>query len=118
MQNHIARSVSSRLRERLHALSANGIAKQYHYSNDDIVVNHSNGLKLRTEHFLFILHEGVNLVDPASSHMLVSKIKPCMCVYKPVHSETADCSLNQLLTMLHYINTWVPTVILELIHAR
>ena len=21
-----------------------------------------------------------NLVDPASSHMLVSKIKPCMCV--------------------------------------
>ena len=24
------------------------------------------------------------LVDPASSHMLVSKIKPCMCKYKPV----------------------------------
>ena len=23
-----------------------------------------------------------NLVDPASSHMLVSKIKPCMCKYK------------------------------------
>ena len=23
------------------------------------------------------------LVDPASSHMLVSKIKPCMCKYKP-----------------------------------
>ena len=22
-----------------------------------------------------------NLVDPASSHMLVSKIKPCMCMY-------------------------------------
>ena len=22
------------------------------------------------------------LVDPASSHMLVSKIKPCMCKYK------------------------------------
>ena len=24
------------------------------------------------------------LVDPASSHMLVSKIKPCMSKYKPV----------------------------------
>ena len=23
-----------------------------------------------------------NLVDPASSHTLVSKIKPCMCKYK------------------------------------
>ena len=36
------------------------------------------------------------LVDPASSHMLVSKIKPCMCKYKPVHGETANGSLNQL----------------------
>ena len=24
------------------------------------------------------------LVDPASSHMLVSKIKPCMCQYTPL----------------------------------
>ena len=24
------------------------------------------------------------LVDPASSHMLVSKIKPCMCKYEPI----------------------------------
>ena len=24
------------------------------------------------------------LVDPASSHMLVSKIKPCMSKYKPI----------------------------------
>ena len=36
------------------------------------------------------------LVDPASSHMLVSKIKPCMSKYKLVPSETADGSLNQL----------------------
>ena len=42
---------------------------------------------------------GENLVDPASSHMLVSKIKPCMCVYKPLHSETANGSITQLLTM-------------------
>ena len=25
-----------------------------------------------------------NLVDPASSHTLVSKIKPCMCKYKQI----------------------------------
>ena len=37
-----------------------------------------------------------NLVDPASSHMLVSKIKPCMSKYKPLHGETANGSLKQL----------------------
>jgi hypothetical protein len=37
------------------------------------------------------------LVDPASSHMLVSKIKPCMSKYKPLHGETANGSLNQKL---------------------
>jgi hypothetical protein len=26
------------------------------------------------------------LVDPASSHMLVSKIKPCMSKYKQIHT--------------------------------
>ena len=53
-----------------------------------------------------------NLVDPASSHMLVSKTKPCMCVYIFLHCETANCSLIQLLTTwLRYI-TWITTVIL------
>ena len=37
-----------------------------------------------------------NLVDPASSHMLVSKIKPCMSQYKFIHGETAKGSLKQL----------------------
>ena len=38
------------------------------------------------------------LVDPASSHMLVSKIKPCKSQYKRknLYGETADGSLNQL----------------------
>ena len=36
------------------------------------------------------------LVDPSSSHMLVSKIKPCMSKYKLSHSETANGSLDQL----------------------
>ena len=36
------------------------------------------------------------LVDPASSHMLVSKIKPCMSQCTPLYGETANGSLNQL----------------------
>ena len=41
--------------------------------------------------------DGSYLVDPASSHMLVSKIKPCMSKYKPLYGETANGSLNQKL---------------------
>ena len=37
-----------------------------------------------------------NLVDPASSHMLVSKIKPCMSQYKLQHGKTVNGSLKQL----------------------
>ena len=37
-----------------------------------------------------------NLVDPASSHMLVSRIKPCMSQYKLIYYETANGSLKQL----------------------
>ena len=37
-----------------------------------------------------------NLVDPASSHMLVSKIKPCMSQCKLLKSKTANGSLKQL----------------------
>ena len=43
-------------------------------------------------------HQGpsTNLVDPASSDMLVSKIKPCMSQYKLLYGETANGSLKQL----------------------
>ena len=37
----------------------------------------------------------IYLVDPASSHMLVSKTKPCMSKYRPSLAETANGSLNQ-----------------------
>ena len=43
--------------------------------------------------FAWWLH--TNLVDPASSHMLVSKIKPCMSQYKLLHGKTANGSLKQ-----------------------
>ena len=39
--------------------------------------------------------EGSYLVDPASSHMLVSKIKPCMSMFKQSKRETAHGSLQQ-----------------------
>ncbi len=35
------------------------------------------------------------LVDPASSHMLVSKIKPCMSKHKPKNGKAANGSLQQ-----------------------
>ena len=57
------------------------------------------------------------LVDPASSHMLVSKIKPCMSKYTPIYGETANGSLNQLWFLRSYYPTWITVVILELIHA-
>jgi len=40
--------------------------------------------------------KGRYLVDSASSHMLVSKTKPCMSKYKQLYCETANGSLNQL----------------------
>ena len=43
---------------------------------------------------VFSLNGGI-LVDPASSHMLVSKIKPCMSKFTPLYGETANGSLNQ-----------------------
>ena len=44
------------------------------------------------QHFTNKLH----LVDPASSHMLVSKIKPCMSEFKLNYGEAANGSLYQL----------------------
>ena len=38
----------------------------------------------------------IHLVDPASSHMLVSKIKPCMSQYNSLHGNTANWSSKQL----------------------
>ena len=67
---------------------------------------------------VYLACEGSYLVDPASSHMLVSKIKPCMSKYKHLYCETANGSLNQLSFIWLYFTTWIPVVILELIHAK
>lgn len=65
---------------------------------------------------MFIL-KNIILVDPASSYMLVSKIKPCMSKYTRIKSETAKGSLYQLWFLRLLTVTWITVVILELIHA-
>ncbi|KAL2319111.1 hypothetical protein Fmac_032987 [Flemingia macrophylla] len=41
----------------------------------------------------FRVNDGCYLFDPASSHMLVSKIKPCMCKYELIQTpELLKCS--------------------------
>ncbi len=63
------------------------------------------------------IYKNIILVDPASSYMLVSKIKPCMSKYKQIKSETAKGSLYQLWFHRSLTVTWITVVILELIHA-
>ncbi|KAG5615376.1 hypothetical protein H5410_015200 [Solanum commersonii] len=41
--------------------------------------------RVRQDDAVRVVIEECYLVDPASSHMLVSKIKPCMCNYKQIH---------------------------------
>ena len=63
-----------------------------------------DGLSLEMNHLDFkytcirrVNDHDSNLVDPASSHTLVSKIKPCTCKYKITYTiETANGSLYQL----------------------
>ena len=66
------------------------------------------------------LVKGIQLVDPASVYMLVSKTKPCMPKYSSVITpgETADGSLNQLLSKWATVfPSWITVENPELIHA-
>ena len=57
------------------------------------------------------------LVDPASSHTLVLKIKPCMS--KCFVYVTLDCGrlIITVIVLLNLLYRWIPVVILELIHV-
>ena len=57
------------------------------------------------------------LVDPASSHTLVLKIKPCMS--KCFVFLTLDCGrlIITVIVLLRLLYRWIPVVILELIHV-
>lgn len=80
-------------------------------------VSHVCGALFLKFHCLGAHFEHTYLVDPASSHMLVSKIKPCMSKYKQLYTVK--------LRKAHYISyslfdsflLWITVVILELIHA-
>ena len=58
------------------------------------------------------------LVDPASSHTLVLKIKPCMSKCY-VSFMTLDCGrlIITVIVLLRLLYRWIPMVILELIHV-
>ena len=57
------------------------------------------------------------LVDPASSHTLVLKIKPCMS--KCIVVTTLDCRrlIITVIVLLRLFYRWIPVEILELIHV-
>ena len=57
------------------------------------------------------------LVDPASSHTLVLKIKPCMS--KCIVVITLDCRrlIITVIVLLRLFYRWIPVEILELIHV-
>ena len=63
-------------------------------------------------------NERINLVDPASSHTLVSKIKPCMSKYKQFIRWNCEWLIISVLAYLILLTTWITVVILELIHAK
>ena len=66
-------------------------AGRYAYTHTFEFIWKCSNLEYMTDLFYLInkrmhvvsLNERSSLVDPASSHMLVSKIKPCMSQYKP-----------------------------------
>ena len=60
---------------------------------------------------------GSYLVDPASSHMLVSKIKPCMSQYKLLLQRNREWLIKSVIVYLIVPFTWITVVILGLIHA-
>ena len=64
------------------------------YSNDSLSV--LMPLDLETVCLFLGLVVKYKPVDPAGSHMLVSKIKPCMSQYKLLYGETANGSLKQI----------------------
>ena len=51
---------------------------------------------LGRRHVEGVYRKSVYLVDPASSHMLVLKAKPCMCQYQLLDGQAANGSLHHL----------------------
>ena len=74
-------------------------------------------LLYRTNLSRLVQKESSYLVDPASSHMLVSKIKPCMSKHMPLMVKPRMAHYNSYSLLDLDYPTWITVVILELIHA-
>ena len=75
-------------------------------------------LELDAKHCIFSpSFDQINLVDPASSHTLVFKIKPCMS--KCFVFVTLDCRrlIITVIVSLKLFFRWIPVVILGTIHV-
>ena len=62
--------------------------------------------------------EDSNLVDPASSHMLVSKTKPCMSKYKQIILRDCGRLIKTVTIYSMILTTRITVVILQLIRAQ
>ena len=71
---------------------------------------------ITSRRFMLLSYLCSYLVDPASSHRLVLKIKPCMS--KCFVLLTLDCGrlIITVIVLLRLLYRWTPVVILELIH--
>ena len=66
---------------------------EYYALRSDQLIQSLSGV-IKAQHLAFFGSR--YQVDPACSHMLVPKIKPCMSKYIPLYGETANGSLYQL----------------------
>ena len=97
--------------------SANSICL-YLYDVRDFVFSESINIYINaTERLMSLSCHYSYLVDPASSHTLVLKIKPCMS--KCFVYITLDCRrlIITVIVLLRLFYRWIPVEILELIHV-
>ena len=96
------------------------VDKSFFLFDEIKLVEATNLMKVKNSFLCFRLHVIYwlcYLVDPASSDMLASRVKPCMSKYK--HFILWNCVrlIISAIINLMVLTTWISVVILELIHA-
>ena len=66
----------------------------------------------------YVSYHSTYLVDPASSHMLVSKTKPCMSKYKQIILRDCGRLIKTVTIYSMILTTRITVVILQLIRAQ
>ena len=74
--------------------------------------------KTMDSHLPMTFHHSTYLVDPASSHMLVSKTKPCMSKYKQIILRDCGRLIKTVTIYSMILTTRITVVILQLIRAQ